>query len=74
MEASRLERLTEGETGSCSDVQGHAHKSFIQFSVEGWGSVPSVLFDLRPNYGRGNEDIGDLLQKAPCMHCHIQCP
>ena len=25
MEASRRERQTEGETGSCSDGQGHAH-------------------------------------------------
>ncbi|CAN0416189.1 unnamed protein product [Rangifer tarandus platyrhynchus] len=31
-------------------------KSLIQFSVEGWGCVPSLLFDLRPNYGGGDED------------------
>ena len=31
-------------------------KSSIQFSVDGWGCVPSLLFDLRPNYGKGNED------------------
>ena len=31
-------------------------KSLIQFSVDGWGCVPSLLFDLRPNYGGGNED------------------
>ena len=49
-------------------------KSFIQFSVEGQGYVPSLLFDLRPNYGVGNEDNGDLLQKVPCMHCCTQCP
>ena len=30
-------------------------KSLIQFSIEGRGCVPSVLFDLRPNYGGGNE-------------------
>ena len=35
-------------------------KSFIQFSVEGWGCVPSLLFDLRLNYGRSNEDYGVL--------------
>ena len=29
-------------------------KSLLQFSVEGWGCVPSLLFDLRPNYGGGN--------------------
>ena len=49
-------------------------KSSIQFSVDGMGCVPSLLFDLRPNYGRGNEDNGDLLQKVPCMHCCTQPP
>ena len=44
-------------------------KSLIQFSVDGWGCVPSMLFDLKPNYGRGDEDNGDLLQKDLCMHC-----
>ena len=39
-------------------------KSLIQFSVDGWGFVPSLLFDLRPNYGGGNEDNEDLLQKV----------
>ena len=31
-------------------------KSLTQFSVEGWGCVPSLLIDLRPNYGGYNED------------------
>ena len=48
-------------------------KSLIQFSVDEWGCVPSVLFDLRPNYGRNNEDNGDLFQNDMCMHC-VQCP
>ena len=48
-------------------------KSSIQVSVDGWGCVPSLLFDLSQNYGGVNEDIGDLLQKVPCMHCHTQC-
>ena len=48
-------------------------KSLIQFSVHGWGCVPSLLFDLRPNC-KGNEDNGDLLQKVPCKHCRTQCP
>ena len=30
-------------------------KFLIQLSVDGWGCVPSLLFDLRPNYGVGNE-------------------
>ena len=49
-------------------------KSLIQLSVNGQGCVPSLLFDLRPNYGGGNENNGDLLQKAPCTHCYTQCP
>ena len=49
-------------------------KSLIQFSVDGRGSVLSLLFDLRPNYGGGNEDNGDLLQKVPCRHYYTQCP
>ena len=48
-------------------------KSSIQFSVEGWGCAASLLFDLRPNYGGGNEDNGDLLQKVPSRHCCIHC-
>ena len=39
-------------------------KSLIQFSVDGQG----------PNYGGGNEDNGDLLQKVPYTHCRNQCP
>ena len=33
-------------------------KFLIQFSVDGRGCVPSLLFDLSPNYGGGNEDNG----------------
>ena len=40
-------------------------KSLIQFSVNGQGCVPALLFDLRANYGGDNEDNGDLLQKLP---------
>ena len=46
-------------------------KSLIQFSVDGQGCVPSLLFDLRLNYGGGNEGNDDLLQKVPCC---AQCP
>ena len=42
------------------------NKSLIKFSVDGQGCIPSLLFDLRPNYGGGNADNGDLLQKVPC--------
>ena len=49
-------------------------KSLIQFLIEGLGCVPSLLFDLRPNYGGGNEDNSDLLQKVPHTHCCTQSP
>ena len=49
-------------------------KSLIQFSVDGRGSGFSLLFDLRPNYGGGNKDNGNLLPKVPCTHCQTQCP
>ena len=48
-------------------------KSLTQFSVDGQGCVPSLLFDLRPNYGGGNEDNGNLLQKVPCTQCPQPC-
>ena len=44
MEASWWERLTEGEIGSCSDGLAMFSKSLIQFFVDGWGCVPSLLF------------------------------
>ena len=71
MEASLWERLTVWESGSYSDGQGQGQvsKSLIQFSGDGQGCVPSLSFDLRPNYCGGSEDNGDLLQKVPCMHC-----
>ena len=62
-----------GETGSCSDGYGMLSKSLILFSDDGQGYVPSLLFGLRQNYGRGNEGDGDLLQKDLCWHYCIQC-
>ena len=37
-------------------------KSLIRFSVDGWGCVLSLLFDLRPNCSGGNEDNGTSFQ------------
>ena len=39
-------------------------KSLIQFYDDGQGCVPSLLFDLGPNYGGGHEDNADLLQRS----------
>ena len=47
------------------------NKSLIQFSVDERDCVPSLLLDLRPNYGGDNEDNGDLLQKCP-MHVKLE--
>ena len=74
MEASWWERVIEGGSGSCSDGQAMLNKSLIQFSVDGRGCVPSLLFELMPNYSGGNEDNGDLLQKVSSTHCYPQCP
>ena len=55
-------------------------KSLIQFSVDGQGCVPSLLFALRPNYGRGNGGNGDFLHKDEtpvyqdrCSQCPWLC-
>ena len=39
-------------------------KSLVQFSVEMRGCVPSLLFSLRPNYGRGNEGNDNLFKRT----------
>ena len=74
MEASWWERLTGGETGSCSDGWGHAQQicNPIFCWWAGLCSLPVVWPET--NYGGGNEDNDDLLQKVPCTHCHTQCP
>ena len=48
-------------------------KSWIPLSVDGWGCVPSLLFDLRPVYGGGKEDNGKALQKVLCKQYCTQC-
>ena len=45
MEAPWWERLTEGETESCSDGRAMLSKSLIQFSAVRWGCVPCLLFE-----------------------------
>ena len=64
MEASWWERPV-GENGSCLNLVWFS-KSWIQLSVDKWGSVPSLLFGLRPNYGGGNEDNDDLHYGSQC--------
>ena len=49
-------------------------KSLIQFPVDGQGCIPSLLFDLRLNYGGGNEDNDNLPQKVLCTLLHSVSP
>ena len=55
-------------------IRAMISKSLIQLSVDLQGCIPSILFDLRPNYGGGDEDHGNLLQKGLCTHGYTQCP
>jgi len=48
-------------------------KSLIQFSIDEWSCIPSLLFDLRPNSSRCDEDNGVFLQKDLCRPGCIQC-
>ena len=41
-------------------------KSLIQFSFDGWGCVPSLLF----TWGQTMVEV----MKIPCRHCYSQCP
>ena len=36
--------------------------------------MPVLPLVLCHSNGGGNDDNGDLLPKAPCMHCCMQCP
>ena len=68
MEASDGKDWLRGKLGLVLSHRTMLSKSLIQFSVDEWGCVPSIIY-LGPNYGGGNEDNGDLLQKvsAPCL-------
>ena len=64
MEASWWERLTVGKLDLVLVGGAMLSKSLIQVCIDGRGPVPTMLLDLRPNYGGGNEDNGDLLLKV----------
>ena len=40
----------------------------------GWPCASSLLYDLRPNYGGGKKDNGDLVQKVPCTQLYSVPP
>ena len=49
-------------------------KSLIQFSVDGRGSVPSLLFDLKPNYGGGNENNSTSFRRSHAHTAALSAP
>ena len=49
-------------------------KSLIQFSVDGRGSVPSLLFDLKPNYGGGNENNSTSFRRSHACTAALSAP
>ena len=46
-------------------------KSLTQFSIDGQGCVPSLLFGLRSNYGGGHGGNGGLLPKDLGLFCYL---
>ena len=65
LEASWWEELAMGNLGLVLMGGDMLSKSLTQFSVDGWGCVPSLWFGLRLNYGKGNGSNGNLLHTAP---------
>ena len=49
-------------------------KSLVQFSVDAQGCVPSLLFDLRPNYGGGDEDNGTSFRRSRACTAALSAP
>ena len=74
MEASWWERLTVGETGSCSDGHAVLSKCLIQFSVDGWGCIPSLLFTWTQTVVEVMKIMVTSFRRPhACTPC-IQCP
>ena len=63
-----------GKLGLSLMGQAILSKPLIQFSVDEQGCVLSLLFGLRPKYGRGNEGNGNFLQNDFGTHHCIQRP
>ena len=74
MEASCWERLTVEETGLVLMGGAVLSKTLIQFSVDGQGCVPSLLFDLRLNYGGGDEANGISFRRSCTRTAALSAP
>ena len=71
VEASWWKRLTEGKTGSSLMGGAMLSKSLIQFSVDGQGCVPSLLFDQIEVEVK--KTMATSFKRSPA-HCPTQCP
>ena len=49
-------------------------KTLIQFSIDGQGRVPSLLFDLRSNSGGGNEENGISFKRSCTCAASLSAP
>ena len=49
-------------------------KSLILFSVDWWSCVPSLLFNLGPNYGGGNEYNGTSFKRSHAHTAALSAP
>ena len=65
---------TKGETGSCSDGGAMLSKSLIQFSVEGQGCVPSLLFDSGPTMVEVMKIMATLFKRSPAHTVALSAP
>ena len=61
-----------GESGLVLMSQARLSKSLTQFSTDGQGCVPSLLFD-KGQAMVGYSGNGDLLQTDLGPHCSTQC-
>ena len=71
-----LWKLYDGKDGLGLVLMGRGvfSKSLSQFSVDGQGCVPSLFFNLRPNYGGGSEGNDGLLQKVHAHSAALSAP
>ena len=46
----------------------------LPLNIQNWSLRSDWFISLRPNYGGGNEDNGNLLQKVPGTHCLTLLP
>ena len=73
MELSDGNDLLRGKLGLVLLGRARLSKSLIQFSVDGWSCVPSLLFTW-PNYGGGNEDNVTSLKRSHACTVTLSIP